>query len=135
MSTVWFITGSSRRPGQLLRQNQESGVGRMKNFMKTTRLVLAIMTLFAGHTNAGTQEQLAAYRQQIDSLDQRIIIDMSLWDVFKEPADERLQGRSLLSYFTELDRGDVRLGVAGKIMSAADARDCVDAGVDFLLKG
>jgi chorismate mutase len=31
------------------------------------------MTLFAGHINAGTQEQLAAYRQQIDSLDQRII--------------------------------------------------------------
>jgi chorismate mutase len=41
--------------------------------MKTTRLVLASMTLFAGHINAGTQEQLAAYRQQIDSLDQRII--------------------------------------------------------------
>jgi chorismate mutase len=45
----------------------------MKYFMKTTRLVLAIMTLFSGHTNAGTQEQLAAYREQIDSLDQRII--------------------------------------------------------------
>ena len=45
----------------------------MKNLMKTTRLVLAIMTLFAGHSNAGTQEQLAAYRQQIDSLDERII--------------------------------------------------------------
>jgi len=29
--------------------------------------------VFAGHINAGTQEQLAAYRQQIDSLDQRII--------------------------------------------------------------
>jgi chorismate mutase len=29
--------------------------------------------LFAGHISAGTQEQLAAYRQQIDSLDQRII--------------------------------------------------------------
>jgi chorismate mutase-like protein len=73
MSTVWFITGSSRRPGQRLRQNQELGAGSIKSFMKTTRLVLAIMTLFAGHINAGTQEQLAAYRQQIDSLDQRII--------------------------------------------------------------
>jgi len=41
--------------------------------MKTTRLFLAVMTLFAGETNAGTQEQLAAYRQQIDSLDQRIV--------------------------------------------------------------
>jgi chorismate mutase len=44
-----------------------------ENFMKTTRLVLAVMTLFAGNTDAGTQEQLAAYRQQIDSLDQRIV--------------------------------------------------------------
>ncbi|HYY31434.1 MAG TPA: chorismate mutase [Chthoniobacterales bacterium] len=42
-------------------------------FMKTTRLVLTIMTLFAADTNAGTQEQLAAYREQIDSLDQRIV--------------------------------------------------------------
>jgi chorismate mutase len=31
------------------------------------------MTLFAGNTDAGPQEQLAAYRQQIDSLDQRIV--------------------------------------------------------------
>lgn len=41
--------------------------------MKTTRLVLAVMTLFAGNTDAGTPERLAAYRQQIDSLDQRIV--------------------------------------------------------------
>jgi chorismate mutase len=53
--------------------NQELRAGSIKYFMKTTRLVLASMTLFAGHINAGTQEQLAAYRQQIDSLDQRII--------------------------------------------------------------
>jgi 2,4-dienoyl-CoA reductase-like NADH-dependent reductase (Old Yellow Enzyme family) len=62
-------------------------------------------------------------------------LDMSLWDVFKEPADERLGGRSLMSYFTELDRGSVRLGVAGKIMSAADAQACLDAGADFVLIG
>jgi hypothetical protein len=29
----------------------------MKNFMKRTRLVLAVMTLFAGNMNAGTEEQ------------------------------------------------------------------------------
>ena len=45
----------------------------MKNFMKTTRLVLTVMTLFAADTNAGTQEQLAEYRRQIDSVDQRIV--------------------------------------------------------------
>jgi chorismate mutase-like protein len=45
----------------------------MKNFMKTTRLILTVMTLFAADTIAGTQEQLAAYRQQIDSIDQQIV--------------------------------------------------------------
>ncbi len=62
-------------------------------------------------------------------------IDMSLWDVFKEPMDEQYQGRSLLSYFTELERGDVRLGVAGKIRTPEDAQQCLNAGVDFVLLG
>jgi chorismate mutase len=64
--TIWTVV-------QLLRRNLEFGAGNLKNFMKTTRLVLTVMTLFAADTNAGTQEQLAAYRQQIDSLDQRIV--------------------------------------------------------------
>lgn len=62
-------------------------------------------------------------------------LDMSLWDVRKEPSDEKLQGRSLASYFAELERGDVRLGAAGKIMSAQDARDVLDAGFDFPVIG
>ena len=31
-------------------------------------------------------------------------LDMSLWDVFKQPEETEYQGRSLMSYFTELDR-------------------------------
>lgn len=62
-------------------------------------------------------------------------IDMSLWDVTKEPVEEAFQGRTLMSYFTELDRGHVRLGVAGKIMSAQTARDCLAAGADYVLIG
>ena len=45
----------------------------MKDYMKLARLVLAVMTLFAADIRAGTKEQLAAYRDQIDSLDQRIV--------------------------------------------------------------
>jgi len=45
----------------------------MKNLRKTPQLVVAVMTLFVADTNAGTQEQLAAYRRQIDSIDQRIV--------------------------------------------------------------
>jgi chorismate mutase len=44
-----------------------------KHFIKITRSALATMTLFAADTNAGPQEQLTAYRYQIDSLDQRIV--------------------------------------------------------------
>lgn len=62
-------------------------------------------------------------------------LDMSLWDVFKEPVEEDFQGRSLMSYFTELNRGDTRLGVAGKIMKPADVRAVLDAGVDFAIQG
>jgi len=62
-------------------------------------------------------------------------IDMSLWDVAKEPVEAAFQGRTLMSYFTELDRGNVRLGVAGKIMSAATARECLANGADYVLIG
>ena len=62
-------------------------------------------------------------------------LDMSLWDSFKEPVEEAHRGRTLMSWFTDLPRGDVRLGVAGKIMSAADARAMLDAGADFVLLG
>ena len=62
-------------------------------------------------------------------------IDMSLWDVKKEPNDEKFRGRTLASYFTELDRGDTRLGAAGKIMSAQDARDVAAMGFDFPILG
>lgn len=44
-----------------------------KHFTKITRSALAAMALFAADTNAGTQEQLTAYRHQIDSIDQRIV--------------------------------------------------------------
>jgi 2,4-dienoyl-CoA reductase-like NADH-dependent reductase (Old Yellow Enzyme family) len=62
-------------------------------------------------------------------------LDMSLWDSFKEPADEAFAGRSLLSCFTELERGHVLLGTAGKIHKPADAQRCIDAGADFVLLG
>jgi 2,4-dienoyl-CoA reductase-like NADH-dependent reductase (Old Yellow Enzyme family) len=62
-------------------------------------------------------------------------LDMSLWDSFKEPSDEAFKGRSLMSYFTELNRGNVRLGVAGKITTAAQARAVLEAGADFAVIG
>jgi 2,4-dienoyl-CoA reductase-like NADH-dependent reductase (Old Yellow Enzyme family) len=62
-------------------------------------------------------------------------LDMSLWDYTIEPKDEAFKGRSLMSVFTELPRGTVRLGVAGKIRNAEDAVAVIDAGCDYALIG
>ncbi|MEZ5957385.1 MAG: NADH:flavin oxidoreductase [Hyphomonadaceae bacterium] len=73
--------------------------------------------------------------QRLMNTDKIDYIDMSLWDVRKEPNDEALRGRTLASYFTELKRGATLLGAAGKIMSAQDCRDLLEAGFDFPLLG
>ena len=80
----------------------------------------------------GEMQELARELFQQGKID---FLDMSLWDSFKEPEEDGFKGRTLLSCFTELDRGEVRLGTAGKIRSAEAARRCVDAGADFVLPG
>ena len=62
-------------------------------------------------------------------------LDMSLWDILKQPLEEAFQGRTLMSYFTELERGEVRLCAAGKINTPEDARRCMQAGADFVVLG
>ena len=60
---------------------------------------------------------------------------MSLWDVFKEPAEAGYGGKPLIDYFTCLERGATRLGAAGKITTGAAAQACLDSGADFVLIG
>ena len=62
-------------------------------------------------------------------------LDMSLWDVRKAPMDEAFAGQSLIGVFAGLDRGNVRLGVAGKVMTPVDAEWCLEQGCDFVLIG
>lgn len=62
-------------------------------------------------------------------------LDMSLWDVFKEPEEPELKGQSLVSLFTGLDRGNVRLGAAGKITTGNGCLRALDAGLDFVVIG
>lgn len=62
-------------------------------------------------------------------------LDMSLWDIFKEPVEEEFKSRPLISWFTDLERGQTRLGVAGKIHNAASMQACLNAGADFPLLG
>lgn len=76
-----------------------------------------------------------ALAQQLFRAGEIDYLDMSLWDTFKTTDAPGFEGRRLLECFTELDRGGVRLGVAGKIYKAADVRAVLDAGVDFVLLG
>jgi 2,4-dienoyl-CoA reductase-like NADH-dependent reductase (Old Yellow Enzyme family) len=63
------------------------------------------------------------------------LVDLSLWDVFKEAVDPQFAGQSLLGLFTGIDRGATRLGAAGKIYSGAEVRRALDAGVDVVVLG
>ena len=97
------------------------------------------------HFNVGLRlspERFGLRLPEIAELAQRIMLsgvidylDMSLWDYAKQPEDERFRERLLREYFLELDRGHTRLGVAGKIDSAAAARACIDDGFDFVSIG
>lgn len=67
--------------------------------------------------------------EQIDYL------DMSLWDVFKEPVEDEFRGRPLLSVFSDLSRSSVRLGAAGKIATGDDVARALAMGLDFVVVG
>ena len=73
--------------------------------------------------------------QRLMSEDNIDFLDMSLWDVFKEPEEEAHQGRTLMSFFTELDRHNTRLGVAGKIRTPREAEAILAAGADWIMLG
>jgi 2,4-dienoyl-CoA reductase-like NADH-dependent reductase (Old Yellow Enzyme family) len=73
--------------------------------------------------------------QRVMAEDKVDFLDMSLWDVFKEPEETQYQGRTLMSYFTELDRHNTRLGVAGKIRTPQEAEATIAAGADWIMLG
>ena len=62
-------------------------------------------------------------------------LDLSLWSVFKTPNEAAFADRPLIDWFTDLPRGETRLGVAGKLMSAADCRLARRHGADFAVIG
>ena len=62
-------------------------------------------------------------------------LDMSLWDAFKAPVEPEFAHKPLIDWFVDLPRGETRLGVAGKLMSADDVRRALDHGADFALLG
>lgn len=62
-------------------------------------------------------------------------LDMSLWDVAKQPVEEEYRARPLMDWFTDLDRGTTRLGVAGKVRTGRQAVETLERGADFVMVG
>lgn len=62
-------------------------------------------------------------------------LDMSLWDVFKDPIETEFAGKPLIDWFADLPRGTTRLGVAGKLTSAESCRRVLEHGADFPILG
>jgi len=62
-------------------------------------------------------------------------LDISLWDIYKKPEDEKHQSKTLLEYFAEIDYKKVKWTVAGKIYSGKDVQNVINAGVDFVSIG
>lgn len=62
-------------------------------------------------------------------------MDMSLWDTFKPPVETEFAHKPLIDWFTDLPRGETRLGVAGKLMSAEQCRQALEHGADFPVIG
>ncbi|MGB3608426.1 NADH:flavin oxidoreductase [Psychroserpens sp.] len=62
-------------------------------------------------------------------------LDISLWDVFKQPEGQSTQSKSLLQHVAELNFKHVKWTVAGKINNGKDVHNVLNAGVDFVSIG
>ncbi|CAG9180022.1 NADH:flavin oxidoreductase [Cupriavidus pampae] len=62
-------------------------------------------------------------------------LDLALWDSAQIVKEGAFFGKSMLSVFTDLPRRGVRVGTAGRIMSAQRAAQLLDDGCDFVLIG
>ena len=62
-------------------------------------------------------------------------LDISLWDSFKDPVEEEHKDKTLLQHFTELNRKEVLLTVAGNIRTGEDVDKIISSGVDFATIG
>ncbi len=83
-------------------------------------------------TGISLEEGVETARRLLDS-DLLDHLDMSLWDVFMRPRTGA--DGLLIEHFARLPRRRTALGVAGGVVSAADARWCLEQGADFVTVG
>ena len=80
----------------------------------------------------GESKQLAEELMLCGKLD---FLDMSLWNCFQEPQEDAFKGKTLLQHFSELKKGDTRLGVAGNIRTPQDATKAMEEDIDWVMLG
>ena len=80
----------------------------------------------------GESKQLAEELMLCGKLD---FLDMSLWNCFQEPQEDEFKGKTLLQHFSELQKGNTRLGVAGNIRTPQDATKAMEADIDWVMLG
>ncbi|MEY4372797.1 MAG: hypothetical protein RL219_1566, partial [Actinomycetota bacterium] len=81
-----------------------------------------------------TAEIVEVFERLVDEA-QVDFIDMSLWDVTKSGVEDGFTDKKLIDVFSAIERGEVRLGVAGKLYSAADCRFALEHGADIVAIG
>lgn len=62
-------------------------------------------------------------------------LDISLWDCFKTPEDERFKEKRLIDWYAQLPRYGVPLGAAGKLRTPKEVTEAMASGIDFVLLG
>ncbi|HEX7478962.1 MAG TPA: NADH:flavin oxidoreductase [Polyangiales bacterium] len=130
---------------QLNRRNDQYG-GSLEN---RCRILFSILDAVRARCGADfivgvrlSPERFGVQLLEIRQLAQQLIdtskldfLDLSLWDCWKEPQEPELKGRTLMSWFMDLERKGVRLGVAGKIHDPAEAEQVLALGADFAILG
>ena len=53
----------------------------------------------------------------------------------RDSQEEQYKGKTLLQHFSELERGNTRLGVAGNIRTPQDASRAIESGIDWIMLG
>ncbi|WCO02380.1 NADH:flavin oxidoreductase [Psychroserpens ponticola] len=87
-------------------------------------------------------ERFGMKLQEVKTVCQRFIsegqidfLDISLWDCFKDPEENKYKDQSLLEHFTSLDYKHIKLTVAGNIRTGNDVTKILNAKVDFVSIG
>jgi 2,4-dienoyl-CoA reductase-like NADH-dependent reductase (Old Yellow Enzyme family) len=101
----------------------------LRGIRERTRADFQVGLRLTPQGNGIVLDEGVAVAQQV--LDSGLVdyLDMSLWDAFMTVDEE---GSLLIDAFVGLERGGTRLGVAGRIRSAQQARWCMSKGADFV---